>query len=699
MNANPSPILATIALPYANGPIHLGHMVEHIQGDIWVRAMRMHGRRVHFVCADDSHGTPIMLRAEGEGLEPEQLIERIWQQHTADFRDFGIEFDHYGTTHSATNQQLTYRIWQALREQGAVAEQDIEQFFDPQKQMFLPDRYVKGECPHCQTKDQYGDSCEACGNTYAPTDLKQPYSVLSGKTPELRRSKHYFVRLQRFEADLRAWLDARQQADRLQGEVRNKLEEWFKEGLRDWDVSRDAPYFGFKIPDTDDKFFYVWMDAPVGYLATFQELCRRDGLDFEAFMKPGAHAEMVHFIGKDITYFHTLFWPAMLMAAGFRTPDAVFVHGFLTVQGQKMSKSRGTFINARTYLDHLHPDYLRYYLATLLNPSLADVDFDLTGFEQRVNSHLVGKFANIASRCAKLLETHFSNRLGHAFWETTPGAPDYERAHAQALAAVTDLIRQACARYPDREYSRATQTIMAAADLANEFVNRHAPWALAKDPQRRAELHVILTAALNMFRAIACALKPVIPRTIEAAERFLALPPGGFRSFEELDRHLSDHTLTAFIPLLTRVDPQALAKLVQVQSPGAQTKPDSVPAPASNPQPAAPQAATAVSIEQFSSIDLRIARIVDAQPVPEADKLLRLTLDLGGERKQVFAGIKGAYAAADLVNRLTVMVANLAPRKMRFGISEGMVLAASDERGGPFLLSPDSGAQPGMRVK
>lgn len=687
--------LVTCALPYANGPIHLGHMVEHIQGDIYVRAARMRGERVDFVCADDSHGTPIMLRAEREGITPEALIERIWHEHRADLADFGVAYDHYSTTNSAANRELTSRIWRALVARGATDARGVQQFYDPAKGMFLPDRYIKGECPNCGAADQYGDSCEVCGATYSPTDLRNPRSVVSGATPELRESIHHFVRLAAFEPELRAWLDERSRTGGLQPEVLNKLAEWFGEGLRDWDVSRDAPYFGFEIPDAPGKYFYVWMDAPIGYLAAYRELCEQRGEPeaFERFATPGPHARMVHFIGKDIIYFHTLFWPAMLMGAGLRTPDAVHVHGFLTVGGEKMSKSRGTFVNARTYLAHLDPDYLRYYLATMLGPTLVDVDLDLKAFEERVNSHLVGKFVNLASRCAGFIQRHFDGHLA----ETLPDAESAAYAEAVAqLARVREL-------YTARDYAQAMRRIVEVADRANEYVAAKAPWVLAKDEARRDELHVVSTQAIALFRLIACHLKPVIPATIAKAEAFLA-EQGGFARFDVADTPPLGRRIAAFETLMTRVDPKAVAAMIEASKDSLATPtsaPPLKPAPAASLAPTGTVTADSgpIAIDDFMKVDLRIARIVEAEAVPEADKLLRLVLDLGTERRQVFAGIKSAYDPAVLVGRLTVMVANLAPRKMRFGISEGMVLAASDERGGPFLLAPDAGAEPGMRVK
>lgn len=549
-------ILVTCALPYANGPIHIGHIVEHVQGDIWVRAMRMAGHTVHFVCADDAHGTSIMLRAEREGITPKALIDSVWQQHTADLRDFGVAYDHYSSTDSATNCELTYQIWRALERGGHVESRAVKQLYDPVRQMFLPDRFVKGECPLCHSKDQYGDACEVCGSTYTPMDLIEPYSVVSGAKPVEKESLHFFVKLADFEKLLKNWLEERRVAGGLQTEVVNKLQEWFADGLRSWDVSRDAPYFGFEIPDQPDKYFYVWVDAPVGYLAAFKELCEggRAGLsprDFARFTRVDADdTELVHFIGKDIIYFHTLFWPAMLHGAGLRMPTAVNVHGFLTVDGAKMSKSRGTFINARTWLDHLDADYLRYHLASMLGPTLTDIDLDLKAFEERVNSHLVGKWVNIASRCAGFVHKFFGGRLADVL-------PDTERARYDTAAAKLS----ACVRlFESRDYAAAIRSIIEVADEANAYVAGHAPWQLAKDESKRNELHVVCTLALNYFRLLTIWLSPVVPAIAERAFAFLVT---SVRHFDEARKPLLGTRINVFTPLAMRVDPEKIEAMIE----------------------------------------------------------------------------------------------------------------------------------------
>ncbi|HET7612000.1 MAG TPA: methionine--tRNA ligase, partial [Rhodanobacteraceae bacterium] len=668
----PREILVTSALPYANGAIHLGHIVEHVQSDIWVRAMRMAGHTVHYVCADDAHGTSIMLRAEREGITPQALIEGVWKQHTADLRDFGIRYDHYSTTHSAANRELTYQIWRALEKNGHLESRPVKQLFDPERQMFLPDRFIKGECPVCHSKDQYGDACEVCGSTYTPMDLIDPYSVVSGAKPVEKESLHFFVKLADFEVLLKAWLEERRAAGGLQAEVVNKLQEWFAEGLRSWDVSRDAPYFGFEIPDQPGKYFYVWVDAPVGYLAAFKELCeaKRGGLtplDFERFTRQDADdTELVHFIGKDIIYFHTLFWPAMLHGAGLRMPTAVNVHGFLTVDGAKMSKSRGTFVNARTYLDHLDADYLRYYLASMLGPTLADIDLDLKAFEERVNSHLVGKWVNIASRCAGFVHKLFDGRLAVSL-------PEAERARydaaAQKLASCTAL-------YEARDYAAVVRVIIEVADEANAYVAEHAPWVLAKDETRRSELHAVLTLALNYFRLLSIWLAPAVPATAARAFAFLGDTPVRFDAALE---PLLDHRIQPFKALATRIDPDRIATMIEASKESLHV--NQAPSPANPPRGGEGSKATSaapgsgsgvagpdlVSIDDFAKLDLRVARVDVCEFVEGSDKLLRFELDAGElGRRQIFSGIKAAYPEpGKLVGRNVVFIANLAPRKMR----------------------------------
>ncbi len=670
-------ILVTSALPYANGPIHLGHLVEYIQTDIWARFQRARGHECYYVCADDAHGTPIMLRARQEGITPEELIERVGREHRADFADFHIAFDHYGSTHSEENRRLVYAIYEAARDQGHIERRVIRQAYDPEAGLFLPDRFIRGECPRCGAPDQYGDSCEACGATYAPTELKNAVSVISGARPVLKESEHLFFRLGHFEGMLRDWT----RSGPVQPEIAHKLDEWFEAGLSDWDISRDAPYFGFEIPDAPGKYFYVWMDAPVGYMASFRQLCDRAGLDFDRFWGPDATGELHHFIGKDIAYFHTLFWPAMLSVAGFRRPTRVHCHGFLTVNGQKMSKSRGTFIQARTYLEHLDPEYLRYYFAAKLGPGIDDIDLNLDDFRARVNSDLVGKLVNIASRCAGFIVKRFDGRLADAL----PDA-DLYRTFVRAGDEIADL-------YERREFGHAMREIMALADLANQYIDEQKPWVRIKDAATAPAVQGIATQGLNLFRVLVIYLQPVLPRLAERAWQFLRLPP---QQWADAAAPLLDRPIERYRALLTRIEEkQTDALLAASREALSATAP---PPPATGPLAEEP-IAEQIEFPDFARVDLRVARIVAAEHVPGADKLLRLTLDLGGETRTVFAGIKSAYDPARLVGRLTVMVANLKPRKMRFGVSEGMVLAAGPGGKDLFLLSPDEGAEPGMRIK
>ncbi len=697
----PRKLLVTSALPYANGDIHLGHLVEYIQTDIWVRFQKMQGHEAHYVCADDTHGTAIMLRADKEGITPEQLIDRVWHAHKRDFDGFHIGFDNYYSTHSEENRELAGGIYKKLREAGLIEVRAIEQYFDPVKEMFLPDRFIKGTCPKCGATDQYGDNCEVCGTTYSPTDLKDPYSVVSGAKPIRKTSDHYFFKLGKQEAFLKQWT----QSGTLQPEAANKMAEWFAAGLADWDISRDAPYFGFEIPDAPGKYFYVWLDAPVGYMASFKKYCADNRLDFDAWWKAGSDTELHHFIGKDILYFHALFWPAMLEASGYRTPTKVFAHGFLTVNGQKMSKSRGTFITAQSYLDTgLNPEWLRYYFAAKLSDDMSDIDLNLEDFAARVNSDLVGKFVNIASRSAGFVTKRFDGKLA-----ACSGNP--------AIQALQDKAAEIAGYFDGREYSKAVREIMALADIANQYVNDEKPWEIAKQEGQEARLHEACTVALNLFRLLALYLKPVLPKLAESVEAFLNIPPLDWSD----SKHVlpAGHAIKPYSHLMTRVDMKQIDALVEANKQSLETPP----APArhaeaqqhatskhmttsTSPSPLSPLPegeGNTISIDDFGKIDLRIARIANAEHVEGADKLLKLTLDLGplGTR-QVFAGIKSAYAPEALVGRLTVMVANLAPRKMKFGMSEGMVLAASDPEGqtaGLFILSPDSGATPGMKVK
>jgi methionyl-tRNA synthetase len=706
----PRKILVTSALPYANGPIHLGHLVEYIQTDIWVRFQKMRGHECHYVCADDTHGTPIMLRAEKEGIAPEALIARVKGEHERDFEGFHVEFDNYYSTHSEETRAYATTIYTRLKEKGLIESRAIEQYYDPVKEMFLPDRFIKGECPKCHAKDQYGDSCEVCGATYSPTDLINPYSAVSGAAPVRKESVHYFFKLGECADFLKSWT----RAGHLQDEAANKMAEWFESGLSDWDISRDAPYFGFEIPDAPGKFFYVWLDAPIGYMGSFRNLCDKLGLDFDAYWKQDSEAELYHFIGKDILYFHALFWPAMLEHSDFRTPSKIFAHGFLTVNGEKMSKSRGTFITAESYLQQgLNPEWLRYYYACKLNGSMEDIDLNLEDFVLRVNSDLVGKYVNIASRTAGFIEKNFGGKLAEKLpiidpkpyykqlaqeqndgGEVIPGQTDlFERFRLFATDHVDDA-------YEKRDYGRAIRAIMELADIANRYVNDKEPWKLAKQENKLNELHLVCTASINLFRLLTLMLKPILPKLAKDVEFFLKIPP---LTSEHLHQNLVSHEIRAYKHLLTRIESKQIESLVEANKQNLQAavqpEPHSQQRHAEHQQHTIQPIADTIGIEDFAKIDLRIARIAQAEHVQGADKLLKLTLDIGSETRTVFAGIKSAYDPSQLEGKLTVMVANLAPRKMKFGLSEGMVLAAGDERGGPFVLIPDEGAQPGMRVK
>lgn len=676
-------ILVTSALPYANGPIHLGHMVEYIQTDIWVRFQKMQGHECYYVCADDAHGTPIMLHAQKLGITPEALIARISEEHQRDFAGFHIGFDNYYSTHSEENKELAETIYLRLRDAGHIDSRMVKQAYDPVKEMFLPDRFVKGECPRCGAKDQYGDNCEACGATYAPTDLKNPVSVVSGATPIEKSAEHLFFKLNDFEAMLREWTgnDGETASQTVQKEVSHKLKEWFDAGLHDWDISRDAPYFGFEIPGAPGKYFYVWMDAPMGYIASFKNLCKKKGLDFDAFWGADSKAEVYHFIGKDILRFHALFWPAVLQGAGFRKPSAIFAHGFLTVDGQKMSKSRGTFIKAETYLQNLNPEYLRYYFAARLNKNIDDLDLSLEDFTQRVNADLVGKVVNIASRCAGFISKRFDGMLA--------GQLDEPELY-QKFVTGGEVIAQ---HFNDREYSRAVREIMALADLANQYIDEKQPWVVAKQEGQDAALQSICSMGIEMFRLLLVYLKPVLPKMAAEAEAFLNC---GELQWANVQQPLGAHQISKFKPLMTRIESAQIEAMTEAaKEDGAVTAPEQSKSEALLKDPIA----DTIQYDDFAKIDLRIARIAKAEHVDGADKLLRLQLDLGGEMRQVFAGIKSAYQPEDLEGKLTVMVANLAPRKMRFGMSEGMVLAAGPGGKDLWILEPQDGAQPGMRVK
>ncbi|MBE9548136.1 MAG: methionine--tRNA ligase [Proteobacteria bacterium] len=672
-------ILVTSALPYANGSIHLGHMLEFIQTDIWARFQRNRGHEVWFAWADDAHGTPIMLRAQQENISAEELIEKMNHEHQQDFKGFNLSYDNFSSTHSDYNREMVANIYGRLKDAGYISTRTITQLYDEEEGMFLPDRFIRGTCPKCGTEDQYGDNCESCGSHYAPTDLIEPRSVVSGSRPVLRESEHYFFKLAAFEDELKEWLNS----GALQSEVVNKLAEWFEDGLRDWDISRDAPYFGFEIPDAPGKFFYVWVDAPMGYASSFRELCDREDLDFDEWWGADSKTELYHFIGKDIVYFHTLFWPAELSGAGMRKPTAVYAHGFLTVDGAKMSKSRGTFIQARTYLDHLNPDYLRYYFAAKLSNGLADIDLNLEDFAQRVNSDLVGKVVNIASRTAGFINKRFDGRL-------TDSLPDQD-----LYATFIQESENIAADFESRNFQSAVRRIMAMADHANRYIDEHKPWQMIKEEGREAEVQAVCTQGLNMFRVLVTWLSPVIPATTELAAEFLGVSVNDWYAIEQ---PLLGHKINPFKPLLTRVDPDKIAAMVEASKENLQVTAETNSIDTSN-MPEIEPLADEINIDQFMALDLRVAKIISAETVEGADKLLCLKLDIGNQQRQVFAGIKAAYKPEELVDRLTIMVANLKPRKMRFGLSEGMVLAAGPGGSEIYILSPDSGATPGQRIK
>src|SRR5687768_7318514 len=718
----PRKLFVTTALPYANGPLHIGHFMEYIQADIWVRFQRLQGHKVHFVCADDSHGAPIMLRAEAEGIPPEELIAKVAEGHRRDLARFEISFDHFHSTHSEENTELSSSIYLALKKNGFVEAKTIEQFFDPVKKMFLPDRYIKGECPKCATKDQYGDSCENCGAVYAPTDLKNPYSSLTGAKPVLKKSEHFFFKLSdpRCVEFLREWT----QDGRLQPEVANKVLEWLDGGLNDWDITRDPPYFGIEIPGAPGKYFYVWLDAPIGYLASLKSYLGKKGVDFDKYLAD-PKVEQIHFIGKDIIYFHTLFWPAMLKFAERKIPDNVYVHGFLQLSGEKMSKSRGVSVSPQRYIDlGLNPEWVRYYLAAKLNARVEDLDFNPDDFLARVNSDLVGKYVNIASRASGFIGKRFAGKLSdeplsagrelkHKMrGAVAPPAADDDQA-PQILFEARSFADAIAADYEARDFGKAIRQVMYLADRVNQYVDEQKPWEIAKEAGQDGALQWFCTLYLELFRILTIYLKPVLPKVAEDVEAFLALKP---LDWEDVGTPLkAGHTVQPYRHLVSRIEPKQIDQLLEPApspeanasdrqgagpaSAGAQSAPEFKLEPVEPPRPPVilPVGET-ISIDDFSRIDLRIARIVDAELVPDADKLLKLTLDIGIESRTVFAGIRSAYTPKELVGRLTVMVANLAPRKMRFGESQGMVLAAGDG-GSIYLLSPESGAMPGMRVK
>ena len=684
-------ILVTSALPYANGPIHLGHLLEYIQTDIWVRFQKSRGEQCTYVCADDAHGTAIMLRAEKEGITSEQLIERISTEHQHDFSDFLIAFDNYHSTHSPENKDFSTSIYEACLAEGKIETRSITQAFDPEKGLFLADRFVIGTCPKCKAEGQYGDNCEVCSATYNPMDLINPTSAISGATPVEKDSEHFFFKLSEFSDFLKDWT----RSGTLQPQIANKLAEWLDAGLQDWDISRDAPYFGFEIPNQPGKYFYVWLDAPIGYMASFKNLCdKRDDLSFDDYWKAGSDTELYHFIGKDIVNFHALFWPAMLNCAGYRTPSAVHAHGFVTVNGKKMSKSRGTFIKARTYLEHLDPEYLRYYFAAKLTNNVEDLDLNLDDFAQRVNSDLVGKVVNIASRCAGFITKRFEGKLAA------------ECNEAELLAKFTDAGDEIAALYETREFGKAVRKIMELADLANQYIDEKAPWVIAKEEGKDAELQQICSNGINMFRQLLTYLAPVLPSMVEKTEAFLNVK----LTWAARTELLLDHNINKFKPMMTRVDLKKIDVMVEASKEAVAAEMQLGKKPESKKQTKGEQKSEAsnlpgdeaiapeIEFDDFAKVDLRVALIKNAEHVEGAKKLLKLTLDLGTEQKQVFSGIKSAYQPEDLVGKLTVMVANLKPRKMKFGMSEGMVLAAGPGGKEIWLLEPHEGAQPGMRI-
>jgi methionyl-tRNA synthetase len=680
MATDPRKILVTCALPYANGSIHLGHMLEHIQADIWVRYQRLRGNTIHFICADDAHGTPIMLKAQQMGITPEEMIAAVSEEHQKDFSGFDISFDNYHSTHSDENRELASHIYLELKKNGFISSRTISQLFDPEKEMFLPDRFVKGTCPKCKSEDQYGDNCDACGETYSPTELINPKSAVSGATPIMKDSEHFFFDLPQFENMLKEWT----RSGSLQSETANKMQEWFEGGLQQWDISRDAPYFGFEIPGESNKYFYVWLDAPIGYMGSFKNLCdKRSDVDFDEYWNKSSRTELYHFIGKDIVYFHSLFWPAMLDGSGFRKPNNVFVHGYVTVNGAKMSKSKGTFIKASTYLQHLDPECLRYYYAAKLNSRIDDLDLNLEDFTQRVNADVVNKIVNLASRNAGFITKRFDGQLSAHVAE-----PELYREFTEAAERIAEL-------YESREFSRVIREVTALADKANQYVDEKAPWVVAKQEGKDQELQEICSMGINLFRILMTYLKPVMPALASRCEAFLNQP----LSWETLPTPLTSHQVTAFKALFNRIDPVHVAAMVESSKEEAvanqaASQPDHTAETELSKNPIADE----IEFDDFAKVDLRIAKIISCEAVPKADKLLKFQLDIGGEIRQVFSGIKAAYKPEELVGKYTVVVANLKPRKMKFGLSEGMILAAGPGGSELWILEPHDGAQPGMRV-
>ncbi|OOF85915.1 methionine--tRNA ligase [Rodentibacter ratti] len=682
MTAQPRKILVTCALPYANGAIHLGHMLEHIQADIWVRFQRMLGNKIYFVCADDAHGTPIMLNADKLGITPEELIAKAKADHIRDFAGFNISFDNYHSTHSEENKQITAEIYNKLKSKGFIKSKVIAQLYDPEKNMFLPDRFVKGTCPKCKAEDQYGDNCEVCASTYSPMDLINPRSAVSGATPVVKESEHFFFDLPAFENMLQEWT----RSGSLQPEIANKMQEWFESGLQQWDISRDAPYFGFEIPGAKDKFFYVWLDAPIGYMASFKNLCDHEGIDFNAFWAENSEAELYHFIGKDIVYFHSLFWPAMLEGSGYRKPTNVFAHGYVTVDGAKMSKSRGTFIQASTYLNHIDPECLRYYYAAKINNRIEDLDFNLEDFVQRVNTDIVNKLVNLASRNASFIAKRFNGKLADKLEDKA------------LLEEFIVRAEQISTYYETREFNKAIREIMALVDKANKYIDDKAPWVIAKEEGKEAELQAVCSMGIELFRILMTYLKPVLPKLAERSESFLQTE----LRWDNLHQPLLGHTLSPFKALFSRLEKKQIDAVVN-ETKALFAENNKVAEKTASKSTALSQVepiADTITIDDFAKLDMRVAKVLKCEAVPESNKLLRFELDLGDHTRQVFSGIKAAYSKPEeLEGRFVIMVANLAPRKMKFGVSEGMILSAGTGGSDLFLLSADSGVTAGMQVK
>jgi len=655
-------IVVTSALPYANGSIHLGHLVEYIQTDIWARSQKMSGNECMYICADDSHGTPIMLKAQELGITPEELIEKTYDEHVKDFKDFQIEFDNFHTTHSEENKEISQKIYQSLRDKGNVVSKEIEQFYDNEAKMFLPDRFIKGECPKCGAKDQYGDSCEECGATYSPTDVKNPISTVSNTTPVRKKTEHVFFQLNSYESFLKEWM----QNNDIQKEIKNKLSEWLEGGLVDWDITRDKPYFGFEIPDLKDKYFYVWLDAPIGYIASHKNYCDKNKQNYIDDWKEGSKTELYHFIGKDIAYFHGLFWPAMLQGAGLRKPNGVYCHGFLTIDGEKMSKSRGTFFNARTYLNHLLPDYLRYYFSSRLTNKIEDIDLNFDDFMTRVNSDLVGKIINIGSRCAKFINKDFDNKLSS------------EVGNEELIKSVLSKKEEIIQNYEARNYATNMRIISSLSDEVNKYLDNEKPWIKIKDDSTKGHVQKICSDGINGFKLIIGYLKPVLPEIANKVENLLNCDS---ITWSNIDNQLKDHKINAFVPLITRINKESIEKMKEENNKESVTAED----------------VDKIAIDDFIKVDLRVAKVINAKELEESRKLLELEVDLGDETRTIFAGIKKSYSPSELIGKLVVVIANLKPREMKFGTSNGMVLATQHD-GDIIIIQPEKNVAPGSKI-